>query len=676
MQNIQLNNGVKLITLIYDKGRDQEHPIMDFEKPFNESLLRAFNKDGYGIFESANAFSATDDEVKASGKMTRRQKIFLTQLLEVYADLDVCKEGEALDEIKREELKKHLKNALDEYCPPTYYVITKNGIQPHWAITETKTDEETQDTYKNVIKGIIEWSEQHGGKGDQIFDTPRVLRVPGYYHNKGKPYLVTQEKGSGKTHTLDELRKYFWHEPEAKKSKEDSVATDVQGLYDKINSLDIKMVVTDVWKEKGHSASFDSNDHLLIDGAVTATFKGRNGPNYMATSSGDYPAKGNSVMYTAETLGITNKEAFTWLCAKYGITTESKLVSSKLPAPITAEELGREVFSDGDWMIHRLIPKGQITVMSAPPSSYKTMTALEWAINITRGTPAYGNFSTTKSNVLYVSEDGDHQKVFQNRVRILGGDFSRSLFFYPNVGFKVNKDMVDDLLGTVKNNNIKFVIFDSLRGIIPQGLSEMDSGNMRQVINDLRPLTAAGVTILIIHHDRKKPAGSHGYSSKDINDVGEMMSGSADIRGAVDCHISTRSGKDKKDGQSYVIVTQTKCREDELLPPFKELVNTEVDTSCKTSRLWFTYGGDPSQNNSEVSTDNAKEDILELLRKNGDPVCRGDIIAVKPGGFADRKLADILKTMRDIDKTITSISGGDLGMTGTSINRTYYRLSE
>jgi hypothetical protein len=330
------NEGLKLIVCFSDKN-EAKKPIT-LENP-SEEYLKDLNEKGYGIFETANSFYATKEQLLSTGYKTKRHKEFVTCLNEVFADLDICKDSDGMPEEEREARKKDLKEALNKYCPPSVYVITKNGLQPRWWLSEPNVDGETQQRYENVTNGIIEWSKKNGAKGDPVKDVTRVLRKPGYYHHKSEPYLITEEKGSGKTQTLNDLKKYFWNEEFIK-----PISTEKEGnsTYSEIDSIDIRTVAIDVWKEKGSEASFDKDDHLIVDGKITATFKGRLGGNYIATSSSDYPANGNAVTYVAKTLGINNKEAYKWICRKYNIEThKSKGVTIE-----TIEEMLKTIPSD------------------------------------------------------------------------------------------------------------------------------------------------------------------------------------------------------------------------------------------------------------------------------------------------------------------------------------------
>src|SRR3989344_1929555 len=77
--------------------------------------LKDLNDKGYGIFETANSFFATDEQLKelavkkGKDKVTKRNKEFLIHLNEIFADLDICKDSDGTTEKLREAKKKLLK---------------------------------------------------------------------------------------------------------------------------------------------------------------------------------------------------------------------------------------------------------------------------------------------------------------------------------------------------------------------------------------------------------------------------------------------------------------------------------------------------------------------------------------------------------------------------------------
>ncbi|OGG47009.1 hypothetical protein A2671_00505 [Candidatus Kaiserbacteria bacterium RIFCSPHIGHO2_01_FULL_49_13] len=669
------SEGGRLIICFKDKDKSKAPITLETA---DADYLKKLNKEGYGIFETANSFFATDEQLKAKTFKTKRHKEFLVRLNEVFADLDICKDDEGLAVEEREKRKKELKDAIGAYCPASVYVITKNGLQPRWWLDEEKVDLATQYKYVNITNGIIQWSIQKGAKGDPVKDVTRVLRKAGYYHLKSDPYLVSEERGCGRAYTLDELQSKFRYEPPQQKSNRNEFSAPSKGqgtIFQQVAALPIEKIVIDVWSAKGHTTSFDKDGHLIIDGAVTATFKGRHGDgNYIATTSGDYPAKGNAVTYVAETLGISRSEAFKKICSQYGIERGETEYREPLII-ISAEDLCNQDFPTVEWTIHRLIPENQITVISGAPSSFKTMSAMEWAIQVSSGGKAFGFFNTTQSNVLLINEDGDHKRIIKKRTLFLTDKPSKNLFIMAGLGFKIEEERVRELAGIIKKHEIKFVILDSFRGIMPPEADEKDANAVRQIIDTLRILTDAGATLLILHHDRKKPINLRGYTSSDPNDLGEMMSGSADIRGAVDCHLAMGSAKNKKDGSHYIIVTQTKCREDELLPAFKVNVITTKDDAGKTVKMELLYEGEFQAASADETLNRAKEAILEMLSKSADKyVWRQTIIENQPAGLKGRTIEKAFEALEN-EKRVSSALGGELGLEGAS-NRKYYFLPD
>lgn len=658
--------GGRLIVCFDDKAKNKS-PIT-FEAP-DEHRLKALNEKGFGIFETANSFFATEEQLKESGFKTKRHKEFLIRLNEVFADLDICKDNDGLPEQEREQRKNALKAAIDTYCPASIYVITKNGLQPRWWIDELSVDEVTQQKYVDITNGIIEWSKKNGAKGDPVKDVTRVLRKAGYYHHKSTPYLVMEEEGNGKKYTLEELKSFFWYESK-NKPPESPALLEKSPISIKIDDLEIKNVVIDIWKEKGQVATFDKDNHLIIDGEKTATFVNRDGKNFVATSSSDYPAKGNAITYVAETLGISTKDAFQWLCKKYDLNGNANLKEDF--GVVTAEELCNQELPEVEWIAHRMIPENQITIISGAPSSFKTMSAMELAIKVTSGGKVYGYFETTRCPVLIINEDGDHKRVMKKRILFLTEKPDKNLYIITNSGFKVEEHQIKKLVEVVKRLKIKFIILDSLRAIMPQGADEKDAGTVRQIINHLKALTDIGATILIVHHDRKKAVGIRGYTSTDLNDLGEMMSGSADIRGASDCHLAMGSAKDKREGKHFIIITQTKCREEELLPAFKIVVNTTKDAAQKTIKMELRYDGEYKADSAEETMVKARAAILDFIFKSTDPyVGRKIIIESKIGGFGQRTLDGALKSLIS-DSTLDAKNGSELGKGGSGANSKYY----
>jgi hypothetical protein len=122
-----------------------------------EDSLKDYNDKGCGVFYSVNQFDGP------------RRRENLIKINAWYCDIDGDKQM----------VRKKL-----EGCPiyPSIINETRNGFHLLWLARDA-----SEQNYKDVMKGIVKYFD-----GDGLYDTTRVLRVPGYYWNKDldNPYLV------------------------------------------------------------------------------------------------------------------------------------------------------------------------------------------------------------------------------------------------------------------------------------------------------------------------------------------------------------------------------------------------------------------------------------------------------------------------------------------------------
>ena len=85
---------------------------------------------------------------------------------------------------------------------PSIVVSTSpSKFQRYWL-----ADGLANDDYRGLMRTMIE---DYGSDAQTGTDLARVLRVPGFYHNKAAPYLVHILEASGKRYTREELLKAF-----------------------------------------------------------------------------------------------------------------------------------------------------------------------------------------------------------------------------------------------------------------------------------------------------------------------------------------------------------------------------------------------------------------------------------------------------------------------------------
>jgi len=304
------------ITLIHDSNK--KAPLID------KSKLKASEiPPCYGTFFTVNGFKGA------------RKKQNLTHITGAFADFDY--KGVPIPELQNMPFD-WVENA------PNIVNRTKNGYHCIWMLEETivVTDDNREELI-DTIEGIHRYMRDNWGADGGAIDVGHLIRVPGTEHRKNPkdPFIIKTVHEDDSYRTLAELVTLF--PPVAKPL--------VVADYDKgDDDFDIRQTAVDVWAEKGQVATFNSKGHLILDGVTTATFIGRQGAsNYMATTSDEFPAKGNATTYVAGVLGITTKEAYKWLGNKYGFPVASTTSDSIPSRDRYLEHLALGNWDDDDW---------------------------------------------------------------------------------------------------------------------------------------------------------------------------------------------------------------------------------------------------------------------------------------------------------------------------------------
>jgi hypothetical protein len=258
-----------------------------------------------------------------NGHKGRRLKENLTHINAVFADWDFKPKSITGD--NKPDFKQFMLD-LDDLPTPTFVVESGNGWHLYWLLDEPiEVNESNRTELITQVEGIHRHIHQHYGSDGGAMDVLRLMRQPGSIHKKmpEHPFTVTIiEDNEDTRYTFEELLAAI---PPVYKEIVDVPAADN-------NDWDIRQVAIDVWKEKGEEVSFDTLGRMKWNGKKTGTFIGRNGNgNYIATTSDDYPYKGNSTTYVAGVLGISTKEAYKWLIVKYGERVSTELALPDMP---------------------------------------------------------------------------------------------------------------------------------------------------------------------------------------------------------------------------------------------------------------------------------------------------------------------------------------------------------
>ena len=257
----------------------------------------------------------------------------------------------------------------------------------------------------------------------------------------------------------------------------------------------------------------------------------------------------------------------------------------------TYKELMTTEFPPNKWSVDRLIPAEGLTILSAPPGSYKTWLLAHIVMSVASGSPVFGTFKTIQMNALMIDEENS-ARLLQERILALQDIDDLPIEFMLNTEFKTDKDSINKLIVHCRDHNIRLITFDSLIRI--HDGNENDAKEMSKVFQVLKKLTSAGITVLITHHNRKSSGGA-------IN--GQEMRGSSDILAALDCHLALSRSDNR------IKLTQTKVRFTEELPP----LDIEFRSEDNTASFIFDGKLEPQI----TRTEQIKLVVLEVLKNGG-----------------------------------------------------------
>lgn len=270
-----------------------------------------------------------------------RLKENLTHVNAVFADWDFKPKERTGD--NKPDFKQFMLD-LSDLPAPSIVVESGNGWHLYWLLDESiVVTEENRDLLTKQVEGIHRFIHERYGSDSGAMDVLRLMRLPGYEHKKMPqyPFMVQVIEENDDRYTLEELMTAM---PPVYK---EVVEVDDSGEDD----FDIKQVVIDVWKEKGDVVSFDTLGKMIWNEQRTATFIGRKGKkNYIATTSDDFPYRGNATTYVAGVLGMSTKQAYKWLIKQYGEPRGKQNIESKKEVKfIPTREAYLKHLAEGEW---------------------------------------------------------------------------------------------------------------------------------------------------------------------------------------------------------------------------------------------------------------------------------------------------------------------------------------
>lgn len=140
--------------------------------------IQTINKNGYGIFFTANKFG------------DRRRVVDLKEINWWYCDIDESSKEKQMEKIK------------ELYLEPTMIIESKRGYHIYW-----KGSDATLENFERVEKGIV----YKLGGDKHVTDVAHLLRVPGFYHmkNENDPFLIKMVESNNNIYTEQQMLSYF-----------------------------------------------------------------------------------------------------------------------------------------------------------------------------------------------------------------------------------------------------------------------------------------------------------------------------------------------------------------------------------------------------------------------------------------------------------------------------------
>lgn len=289
----------------------------------------------------------------------------------------------------------------------------------------------------------------------------------------------------------------------------------------------------------------------------------------------------------------------------------------------TLNELLTTNYDPPKWIVDKIVPEESIVLLSAAPASFKTWLALEISIKVASGETLLGRFSTDKTGVLLIDEEGGDRQL-NWRLNALGATKDLPIFYSSYAGRKLDDEYTTQLIKFCEENGVKLVIWDSFTRFL-NGLDENKSDDMSQIFERFSQFKKAGITCLILHHNRK----SNGYGS-----TAEASRGSSNILASCDLHIALSRRGDN------ISVIQTKNRLDVELSPFTARC---VKLGNRSEWQFVEY-----ETTSEEKRDILKNTIVQFVAdnpgKNQKQILEG--LNVDDSGFIkEKKLRELLNEL-------------------------------
>lgn len=225
------------------------------------------------------------------------------------------------------------------------------------------------------------------------------------------------------------------------------------------------------------------------------------------------------------------------------------------------DRLGLEpwhVFREGaaenpNYLVDGMVIEGTLGFIGGAPKAGKTWIGAELAVSVATQTKFLEHFNVQRAQpVIYFGLEG-HRSALRTRfgaiARNHGFDpdendsaLSNLILSYKPLGFDLmDPEWASDVAEGVLGTDARLVVVDVLRAAAPR-LREGGEGSIDFALirTHLAPILAAGVTVMLCHHEIKPGDASKG------REAGQKLSGSGALYGALDVLLAVHSKPDNR----------------------------------------------------------------------------------------------------------------------------------
>lgn len=275
------------------------------------------------------------------------------------------------------------------------------------------------------------------------------------------------------------------------------------------------------------------------------------------------------------------------------------------------------------WIAENLLAEQDITLISGKGGIGKSYVLMQLAIDLAAGRPVLGRFPAVRPHrVLYLDLEMPRIQTRRRFQRMLAGagvapdnlviarDARRCL---PGVWLDHEKPQLEPLKTLLKVAKPELVLVDSLRRLAAGDLNNsMGSNYIFGHLDTLRSEFGCGFGM--ISHQRKL------NQNTELNDPGEMLIGSVDLRNMADCHIAIYSG----DTDQLIIQPDKNRQSDQRTTNFM-LRFVHEDRDLEDGPFQILYEGSPEATGLEQKvvlalSDKGGQNRADLAKKIGKSV--------------------------------------------------------